>query len=64
MRATGSSPPWLVTFLLFCSGIGATTAPLVSSQLVKLAGLHASLWGAFAFYSATSVAIGAALSRS
>jgi MFS transporter, TsgA protein len=56
-----NSPPWLVTFLLFCSGLGTTTAPIVSAQLVKLSGIHASLWVAFAFYVATAVTIGAAL---
>jgi TsgA-like MFS transporter len=56
-----NSPPWLVTFLLFCSGLGTTTAPIVSAQLVKLSGLHASLWVAFAFYTATLLTIGAAL---
>jgi TsgA-like MFS transporter len=56
-----NSPPWLVTFLLFCSGLGTTTAPIVSAQLVKLSGVHASLWVAFAFYAATAVTIGAAL---
>jgi hypothetical protein len=33
----------------------------VSAQLVKLSGVHASLWVAFAFYVATAVTIGAAL---
>jgi TsgA-like MFS transporter len=56
-----NSPPWLVTFLLFCSGIGTTAAPIVSAALVKLAGVHASLWVAFAFYAATMLVIAAAL---
>ena len=56
-----TSPPTLVTFLLFCSGIGTTAAPIVSGQLVKLAGIHASLWVAFGFYAATMLAIVATL---
>jgi TsgA-like MFS transporter len=56
-----NSPPWLVTFLLFCSGIGTTAAPIVSAALVKLAGVHASLWVAFAFYGATMLVIATAL---
>jgi hypothetical protein len=47
--------------LLFCSGIGTTAAPIVSAALVKLAGVHASLWVAFAFYAATMLVIAAAL---
>jgi TsgA-like MFS transporter len=56
-----TSPPTLVTFLLFCSGIGTTAAPIVSAQLVKFSGIHASLWVAFAFYAATMLTIVAAL---
>ena len=56
-----SSPPSLVTFLLFCSGIGTTAAPLVSAYAVKAAGVHASLWLSFACYAATLVTITAAL---
>ncbi len=56
-----SSPPPLVTFLLFCSGIGTTAAPLISAQIVKAAGLHASLWLSFGSYVATLVIVGAAL---
>jgi len=56
-----SSPPSLVTFLLFCSGIGTTAAPILSAQLVKLSGVHASLWVAFAFYAATMLVIAGAL---
>jgi TsgA-like MFS transporter len=56
-----SSPPSLVTFLLFCSGIGTTAAPILSAQLVKRSGVHASLWVAFAFYAATMLVIAGAL---
>ena len=56
-----SSPPPLVTFLLFCSGIGTTAAPLISAQIVKAAGLHASLWLSFGSYVATLLIVGAAL---
>jgi TsgA-like MFS transporter len=56
-----SMPPALVTFLLFCSGLGSTAAPLISAQIVRGAGLHASLWLSFACYAATLMTIGAAL---
>jgi len=56
-----SSPPTLVTFLLLCSGIGTMAAPIVSAQLVKLSGLHASLWDAFGLYVATLLVTAAAL---
>jgi len=56
-----NSPPWLVTFLLFCSGIGTTAAPILSAALVKLAGVHASLWVSFVCYAATMLVIIAAL---
>ncbi len=56
-----ASPPSLVTFLLLCSGVGTTAAPIVSAQAIKLAGLHASLWVAFAFHAATLVVVLAAL---
>ena len=55
------SPPSLVTFLLLCSGIGSTIAPLLSGYVVKTAGLHASLWCAFAFHTATAAIVIAAL---
>jgi TsgA-like MFS transporter len=56
-----TSPPMLVSFLLFCSGIGTSAAPAISGPLVKLFGIHASIWVVFAFYAATMVVTGAAL---
>lgn len=55
------SPPSLVTFLLLCSGIGTTVAPLLSGAIVRVAGLHASLWCACALHAATAAIVLAAL---
>jgi TsgA-like MFS transporter len=56
-----TSPPALVSFLLFCSGLGTTAAPLVSAQVVRIAGTHASMWFACGCYVATLIVMLVAL---
>jgi TsgA-like MFS transporter len=56
-----SSPPQLVTFLLFCTSLGGIVAPAVSAPVVKAFGVHASLYLTWAAYAAAFALVAAAL---
>jgi MFS transporter, TsgA protein len=51
------APPIFITTLVLCSGIGSVGSPMLSAEIVKRAGLHASLWGVFCCYAGTMAVV-------